>query len=239
MSEVAKLAEVAALVGDPARANILTALLDGRAHTATELAYAAHVTAQTASGHLGRLREFGLVTSIKQGRYQLYRLASPQVARMLEAISEVAGAAPPRYVPLSRTARRLREVRTCYDHLAGRVAVALADALVDRGHIVLGADGGDVTDGGARFLDAFGIDVTALQVRKRAFCRVCIDWTERRPHLGGSLGAALLCRCMDLGWTERERDSRALRVTSRGSEGFAASFGVEAPAKATFPAAAA
>jgi len=233
MGEIAQLAEIAALVGDPARANILSVLMDGRAHTASELADLAHVAAPTASGHLAKLREARLIALTRQGRHHYFRLASAEVARMIEAIGTVAAAAPPRHLTLSRHATALREARTCYDHLAGRVAVALADGLAARHAIVLGEDGGEVTDAGADLFARFGVDLTAARTRKRAFCRPCLDWTERRPHLGGAVGAALLCRCAALGWIERVRDSRAVRITAAGRSGFAAVFGVDAePARA-------
>jgi len=228
MGEVAQLAEIASLVGDPARANMLSVLMDGRAHTASELAYLANVAAPTASGHLAKLRDARLIALARQGRHHYYRLASADVARMIEAIGTVAAAAPPRRVTLSRHAQTMREARTCYDHLAGRVAVAVADGLVARGAIVLTEDGGEVTDAGADFFARFGLDLTAARARKRAFCRPCIDWTERHPHLGGAVGAALLCRCAALGWIERLRDSRAVRITLAGRAGFAATFGVDA-----------
>ena len=227
MGEVAQLAEIASLVGDPTRANILSALMDGRAHTATELASLAHITPPTASGHLAKLREARLILLARQGRHHYYRLASAEVARMIEAIGAVAAAGPPRHVPLSRHVLTMREARTCYDHLAGRVAVAIADGLLARGAIVLGEDGGEVTDAGADLLARFGVDLPAARARKRAFCRPCIDWTERRPHLGGAVGAALLCRCTTLGWIERLRDSRAVRITPAGRTGFTATFGVD------------
>ena len=122
----------------------------------------------------------------------------------------------------------LREARTCYDHLADRVAVAIADRMVERGHLLLGADGGEVTAEGAGFLAGMGVEVAEAWARRRTFCRPCLDWTERRPHLGGALGAAVYCRCMGLGWIERIRDSRAVRITPAGRSGLAASFDVEA-----------
>ena len=220
MGEVAQLAEIASLVGDPARANILSVLMDGRAHTASELAYLAHVAAPTASGHLAKLREARLIALARQGRHHYYRLASQEVARMIEAIGAVAAAAPPRRITLSRHAAAVREARTCYDHLAGRVAVAMADGLVAQGAIVLGEDGGEVTDAGADFFARFGVDLTAARTRRRAFCRPCLDWTERRPHIGGAVGAALAQRCLDLRWVARVRDHRALTITPAGRRGF-------------------
>lgn len=222
MSDTTRFAATAALLGDPARANILTALMDGRALTAKELAYAAHVSPQTTSGHLGKLTEAGLLALRKQGRHHYYRLASPLVGQMLESIMAVAGPAPPRRSTW-RGGEALRAARTCYDHLAGRLGVALADAMQDRGHVALSADGGEVTDAGRAFLRAFGAEPAE---GKRVFCRPCLDWSERRPHIAGRVGAAVASRCFELGWLERQRDTRALVITAAGQAGFAERFGV-------------
>jgi DNA-binding transcriptional ArsR family regulator len=222
------IAEIAALVGDPARANMLSALMDGRALSAGELAYAAHVTPQTASAHLAKLVEARLLADEKQGRNRYFRLASPEVARMLEEIMAVAVARAPRYRPAWMRDEALRSARTCYDHLAGRLGVALAGSLAERGHVALDDDGGEVTEDGARFLGEFGLDLAGAAGRRR-FCRPCIDWSERRPHLGGAVGAALAQRCFALGWIERLKDSRAVAITPAGHDGFRTTFGVEIP----------
>ncbi|MCC5618890.1 ArsR family transcriptional regulator [Nostoc sp. CHAB 5836] len=225
------LAETASLLGEPARAAMLTALMDGRALTATELAATAGVTAQTASGHLARLLQAGLLAMERQGRHRYHRLASPAVARMIEEIMLVAGAAPgarrrPRIGPADSA---LRAARTCYDHLAGQLGVGIADALVARGQLELGADGGVVTPEGERFLEGFGIVAQATKLRRgRAFCRPCLDWSERRPHLAGALGAALCARCFELGWVKRVAGTRALAITTAGQQGFRATFGAAA-----------
>jgi DNA-binding transcriptional ArsR family regulator len=223
MSEPNGLAATAALLGDPARANMLAALMDGRALTAKELAFAAHVTPQTASGHLAKLSDGGLLAAQKQGRHRYYRLASPLVGQMLEGVMAVSGSEPARATTW-RGGEALRTARTCYDHLAGRLGVALADALTERGHVALGADGGEVTEQGARFLDAFG---AAPAPGRRVFCRPCLDWSERRPHLAGRLGAALACRCFELGWIARQRDTRAVAITDAGQAVFLERFGIE------------
>lgn len=220
------LAEVAALVGNPARASMLTALLDGRALTATELAHTGGVAAQTASGHLARLTEGRLLSLAKQGRHSYYRLASPLIARMLESIMAVAADGPPRYQPRWRSGDALRNARTCYDHLAGRLGVALADALVERDHVALSDDGGMVTPAGQEFFLGFGIDVCERSPSRRPFCRPCLDWSERRSHLAGAVGAALTARCFELGWITRIRDTRAVLVTPRGQRGFSETFGI-------------
>ncbi len=225
-------AEIAAVIGNPARANVLTALLDGRALTAKELAYAAGVSPQTTSGHLARLTDARLLAVTRQGRYAYFRLASPQVARMLESIMVVAADGPKPRRPRWRADSGLRVARTCYDHLAGRLGVALADVLAERAHVVLDADGGIVTPAGAAFLGRLGIDVTVLAQERRAFCRPCLDWSERRPHLAGAVGAALAGRCFSLGWITRSRDSRALEVCATGHEGFRDMFGIDLAALA-------
>ncbi len=229
----ATMAEVAALVGDPARAVILDQLMDGRALTATELAFAARVAAPTASGHLGKLLDARLLSVVKQGRHRYYRLASPLVSRMLEGIMAVAAIeTPPRHRPRSPRDEALRLARTCYDHLAGRTGVAIADSLVERGRLILDDDGGELTADGLAFIARLDIDRAALQRRGgRLFCRPCLDWTERRPHLAGALGAALAQRCFDLGWLERLRDSRAVAITTRGRAGMRELFGFDPLAK--------
>jgi DNA-binding transcriptional ArsR family regulator len=226
MNESVQIAEIAALVGDPARANIISALMDGRALTAGELAYAAGVSPQTTSGHLAKLTEARLLVPRKQGRHRYYRLATPAVGRMIEGIMAVAADGPPRHSPPGKFDAALRTARTCYDHFAGRLGVGLADALVERGHVVLADEGGEVTAAGVDFLGALGVDLAAAQQRRRAFCRPCLDWTERRPHLAGAVGAALAARCFDLRWFERMRDSRALVITPGGRHGLAEVFGL-------------
>jgi DNA-binding transcriptional ArsR family regulator len=217
MTTPVSLAEVAALVGDPARANILCALLDGRALTAGELAYAANVSPQTTSGHLAKLTQAHLLDVLKQGRHRYFRIATPQVAQMLESIMVVALQTPPRHRPASRVDEAMCIARTCYDHFAGRLGVGLADTLCGRGHVVLGEDGGEVTPQGHEFFERFG--VALVKNRRRIFCRACVDWTERRPHLGGAVGAALATRCFDLGWVKRMREGRALWITPVGRTG--------------------
>jgi DNA-binding transcriptional ArsR family regulator len=221
-----QMAEIAALVGNPARANILSTLMGGRALTASELAHAAGVTPQTTSGHLSRLTEAGLLRLVAQGRHRYFQIATADVAHMLEGILEVAANGPPRYRPPSKLDDAMRTARTCYDHFAGKLGVGLADALCTRGHLVLADDGGEVTESGVSFLGAFGIDLEAARSRRRIFCRPCLDWTERRPHLGGSVGAVLAQRCFDLGWLERMREGRALTITPAGRRGLSETFGV-------------
>jgi len=218
-----QMAEIAALIGDPGRAHMLAALMDGRALTATELAYVAGVSPQTASGHLAKLTAAQLLGIASQGRYRYYRIATPLVGRMLESLLAVAGSAPARYRPASRADAALRAARTCYDHLAGRLGVGLADTLTARGHLVLAEEAGEVTAEGMAFLVNFGIQTPDLK-RKRVYCRPCLDWSERRPHLAGAIGAALARRCFDLHWIERARDTRAVTITAAGRQGFSDLF---------------
>jgi DNA-binding transcriptional ArsR family regulator len=219
MSNAPHLAEVAALVGDPARANILCALLGGRALTATELAFVAGVSPQTTSGHLAKLLTGRLIVLMKQGRHRYYQLAGPHVAQMLESVMNVALTGPPRFQPKSRLDETMRNARTCYDHIAGVLGVGLATRLTEREFVVLGEDAGEVTSTGAEFLSNFGIDLSNARTKRRIFCRPCIDWTERRSHIGGAIGAALANRCFELKWIERVRDSRALTITPAGRRG--------------------
>lgn len=221
------IAEVGSLIGDPARVNMLTALMDGRAWTAGELAYMARVTPQTASGHLAKLVDGNLLTVAKQGRHRYYRLASPRVAQLLEVAGAVAADGPPRHRPSTRIDAQLRRARTCYDHIAGKLGVAFADALMARGLVLLDEEGGEVTDAGVEALGRFGIDVAAEAKRKRIFCRPCMDWSERRPHIAGSIGAAIAARSLELGWIGRMRDSRALEITDAGVAGFRETFGID------------
>ncbi len=227
MTTIAGMAEVAALVGDPARTGMLNALMQGRALTAKELALTAGVTPPTASGHLGRLAAAGLVAVTAQGRHRYYRLASPQVAALLESLSVVAALSMPGR-PRVRSAEEtaLRLARTCYDHLAGRLGVGIATAMIEDGHVLLGEDGGEVTSRGEVFLAAhLGLDLGTVS-RRRTFCRPCLDWSERIPHLAGAVGAALAARCFDLGWVQRRRGTRALTITDTGAAAFADVFGV-------------
>jgi DNA-binding transcriptional ArsR family regulator len=222
------IAELAALVGDAARATMLSALLDGRALTASELARAAHVTPQTASTHLAKLTDAGLLAVVRQGRHRHFRLASPAVVDMIDGIVAVALQKRPRHRPLTREARALGAARICYAHLAGRLSVDLTDALVARDHLVLHDEAAEVTTTGARFLTEFGIELPRRRTTRRHLSRLCLDWTERRPHIAGKIGAALTRRYFDLGWLERRKHSQAVSVTPPGRRGFLKVFGIDA-----------
>ena len=234
MASNAKFAEVAALAGDPARAGLLHALMDGRALTASELARVAGITPQTASGHLTRMTAIGLLSVEKQGRHRYHRLATPTVAQMLESIMQVASDLEPSRKPFTVGPRdaALRRARTCYDHLAGQLGVALADALVEHGHAELTSDAGIVTDSGVEFLDRIGIDVDAMLAQRvkrsgRVLCRPCLDWSERRPHLAGTVGAAICAHSFEKGWIRRIDGTRAVMITPKGQRVFREQFGAQ------------
>jgi DNA-binding transcriptional ArsR family regulator len=213
------------VLGDPARANMMMALMDGRALTAKELAYVARVTPQTASVHLARLRDLKLITVLTQGRNRFHRISSSQVADMIEAIARV-GDVPAAAVH-NRAGAALRLVCTCYDHIAGQLGVAIADALRCEDYVRLGEDGGEVTEHGRAHLERHGIN---LDAGRRMFCRPCLDWTERRFHIAGAVGAAICTHCLERGWLRRTRGTRALEVTAEGRRGLADVFGVDVAA---------
>ncbi len=209
------LAEIAHLMGDPARANMLQALMDGRALTAKELAWLAGVAPQTASGHLARLMQGGLLGVAVQGRHRYYRLAGPEVAAAIEGLMVLAGAPEtPRRLP-SRVGAELSQGRTCYDHFAGRLGIAIHDGLVAAGHLTVSEGGYGLTPAGEAVFATLGVDPAERKPR-RAALRPCLDWSERRPHLAGSLAAALACRCFETGWVLRRKDSRAVTLTQTG-----------------------
>jgi len=183
MVAAANMVEIAALVGDTARATMLAALMGGQALTSSELAALANVSRSTASEHLNRLVRARLLAVTQKRRNRYYRIASPLVARMLESIKTVAAIeTPARYQPRSARDDALRFARTCYDHVAGELGVAIADALVTRGFIVLAEEGGEVTKAGIQFFNRFGADLTSPAGSRRIFCRACLDWSERLPH---------------------------------------------------------
>ncbi|HEX4097942.1 MAG TPA: winged helix-turn-helix domain-containing protein [Caulobacteraceae bacterium] len=226
MTDAPSLAELAALIADPSRAAILLTLMDGRALTASELASAAGVGLPTASTHLGRLVEAGLVAGEKQGRHRYHRLAGPEVAEAIEALLALCAPAGPAAVRTGPHDAAMREARVCYDHLAGVKGVALLDALRRRGFIQ-GEDRPELTDAGRAAFQALGVELSALAKGRRPLCRGCLDWSERRTHLGGALGAAILSLMLERGWARR-LEGRALEITPSGERAMAETFGVAA-----------
>lgn len=225
MTIAPQLAEVAHLVADPGRASILSALMDGRQLAAGQLSEIAGVTPQTASSHLAKLVKRELLVVEKRGPRRLYRLASPLVARMLESIMTVAVTGPPRFRPASKIDAEMRRARTCYDHLAGELGVALTDALRDGGHLLLDADGGEVTAGGIDFLTGLGADLAVPARSRRPFCRPCLDWSERRSHLAGRVGAAIAELAFRQDWIRRHPKGRSVEITDAGLAAFRDLFG--------------
>lgn len=227
-------AEVAALSGDPARASMLHALMDGRALTATELARVAGIAPQTASGHLHRMTSIGLLSVKQQGRHRYHRLATPSIARMLETIMQVAAELAPsgRKLTVGPKDAALRRARTCYDHFAGQLGVSIADALIQQGHVELTGDAGILTESGIAHLAKMGVDIAPMLARRtrqsgRVLCRPCLDWSERRPHLAGIVGATICEHSMQRGWTRRLDGTRAVSITPKGERVFREDFGAK------------
>ncbi|MEC3862881.1 winged helix-turn-helix domain-containing protein [Mesobacterium sp. TK19101] len=224
MKDGPDIARIAALIGDPARANILTALMSGRALTATELAAEAGVTPQTASSHLARLRDGGLIAEAKQGRHKYLRLASPDVAQVLEALMGLAAGQGQLRTRPGPKDPELRQARVCYNHLAGDRGTQMYDSLVTRGFLRAEGEALGLTEAGAAFVEAFGIDHAALARGRSALCRPCLDWSERRSHLAGSLGRAMLQRIGEIGWARRIEGTRIVRFSPQGLRDFDATF---------------
>jgi DNA-binding transcriptional ArsR family regulator len=217
---------IAASIGEPARARMLYCLLDGHARTSTELAVVADVSASTASMHLARLKEQRLVVVLAQGKHRYYRLDGSTVAAALEALTVVAGTGHGKFVP--NTPSRLRAARTCYDHMAGRLAVSLHDRFGELGWFLNGTTDNnnyELTDAGKNGFAQLGIDIEATRALRRRFACACVDWSERRPHIGGALGAALLKVALKREWVVQDLDSRALKVTHCGRRELQTRFG--------------
>ena len=215
-SDGASIARLAALLADPTRAGMCLALLDGTAWTAGELATTTGVARSTASEHLDQLVAGGLLSEERQGRHRYLRIATPAAAQLVESLAVQAGpGARPRSLRAVTAGEAMARGRTCYDHLAGRLGVAVLDALVDRDLIAL-RRGVALTEAGQRWLADLGVDVDDLARQRRPLLRTCLDWTERRPHLAGAVGAAVCTRFTDEGWVERGT-SRTVRVTDSGS----------------------
>ena len=216
MKDGPHIARIAALIGDSARAEVLTALMADRALTATELADIAGVTKQTISAHLAKLLDAGLIAVESQGRHRYFRLADRDVAHLLESLMNVAFRAGAVRLRASPREPALRRARMCYDHLAGEVGVQFYEALVRQGMLQATPQGAAITPAGVQWFAHVGIDTSTLGQQRRMVCRPCLDWSDRRHHLGGALGAALLQRLFDGGWAHRAQGSRVVHFTPKG-----------------------
>jgi DNA-binding transcriptional ArsR family regulator len=224
-SDEVAVARIAGAIGEPARARMLFCLMDGHARTSTELAVVADVSASTASAHLNRLKVERLVKVITQGKHRFYSLEGPKVARVLEGLSVLADQPRRKFAP--NTPVRLRAARVCYDHLAGHLGVSLHDRFKELKWLSIG-DTYDLTAEGVKALESLEVDVEALRKLRRRFAYACLDWSERRPHIGGALGSALLHAVLKRKWVTRDLDSRAIQVTNVGRRELLARFGVDA-----------
>lgn len=218
------IARVAALIGDPARANILTALMSGKALTATELASEAGVTSQTASSHLAQLEAGGMIAVRKSGRHKYFTLSGEEVASTLEALMGLAAHNGHLRTRTGPKDAALRNARVCYNHLAGDMGVQMYESLRRNGCLHLSNTGLELTEAGLAFFTRLGIDLDALPTSKAPMCRECLDWSARQSHLAGQVGRALLTFFVEEGWAERLPNSRAIRFSERGKRAFAAHF---------------
>lgn len=220
MKEGPDISYLAALIGDPARANMLTALMSGKALTVSELAEEAGVTIQTASSHLSKLDEGGLLRPRKQGRHKYFALASDDVAHVLEGLMGLAAGAGHLRKQTGPKDAELRQARVCYNHLAGGLGTQMFDSLLAQGHLTLQGENLELTEGGKEFVTSFGIDLDELLGNRAPLCRECLDWSERRSHLAGSLGRAFF-RCFEgLAWAKRDQNTRVVTFSKIGYEKF-------------------
>lgn len=220
MSINPNIAEVAALLGEPSRATILTSLMDGRFHTASELALMTGITPQTASFHLSKLIEGRLITFEKHGRHRYYQLAHQDIAQLLESFLAISSPPEVRSLRQSGQVQLLREARTCYDHLAGKLGVDLTDAMLANQYLQKGETEFIVTAKGEAFFTSLGINLQMLKRKRRSFSHACLDWSERRHHLAGALGHGLMNHFFELGWIVRVPSIRAVKVTELGEVEF-------------------
>ncbi|PHZ86136.1 ArsR/SmtB family transcription factor [Paremcibacter congregatus] len=229
MIKTNQVAEIGRLLGEPARAAMMITLMDGQALTASELAYVAQVTPQTASSHLAQLVRAKLLAVVKQGRHRYHRLASPEIAQLVEQMMQVAGAqiSERRSVVPGPRDEAMRRARTCYDHFAGRLGVAIADSLIAQKLIVFEGEAGMISQQGRGFLQAHGLsEVASATQATRPQCRPCLDWSERRPHIAGSLGAVICQHFLKKNFVRRIKGSRALEITPPGREALLMMFGL-------------
>lgn len=229
MKEGPDIARIAGLIGDPARANMLTALMSGKALTVTELAAEAGVTVQTTSAHLAKLDAGGLLRPRKQGRHKYFSLASDDVAHVLESLMGLAAGAGHLRNRTGPKDSALRRARICYNHLAGDMGTQLFDSLIARGHLSLAADDLTLTETGRQFVTDLQIDLDALRSNRTPLCRECLDWSARRSHLAGSLGRALMHRFTELSWAVPDRKSRIVTFSPNGQQEFDRLFSVTTP----------
>jgi DNA-binding transcriptional ArsR family regulator len=228
MKEGPDIVRIAALIGDPARANILTALMGGKALTVTELAQEAGVTLQTVSAHLTKLGEGGLVRARKQGRHKYFTLGGDAVAKLLETLMGLAASEGHLRTRTGPRDAAMRKARVCYNHLAGEAGVRMYDSLVSRGCITIGREGLALTDRGLAFVADFGVESAQLNSGRTPLCRECLDWSERRSHLAGRLGRALFEQLQKKGWAQRDPSSRIVRFSAAGEDAFRREFPIRA-----------
>ncbi|URJ47345.1 winged helix-turn-helix domain-containing protein [Paenibacillus polymyxa] len=227
MSTKSNIAMIASLVSEPSRAAILTALLDGRFHTASELAHMAGIKPQTASFHLAKMTEAQVVTVEKQGRHRYFGIQGLEVAQVMESLLSIAPPVPIKSFKHASENEALRLARTCYDHVAGQLGVQLMSSFIQKGILSEDQDGLHITEQGETFFTDFQIDLKKTRQKRRSFSHKCLDWSERRHHLAGALGSALLDRLFELNWIERLPTTRAIRVTADGKRGFKEIFSIE------------
>lgn len=224
MKEGPDITRIAALIGDPARANMLTALLSGKALTAGELAQEAGITAPTASGHLAKLEEAGLLWRRRQGRHHYFTLAGPEVAAAIETLEGLAASCGHLRTRTGPSESGLREARICYDHFAGLAGIRIFDSLAGTGALTVNREALTLTPAGEDRMAALGIDLAALKAGRRPLCRACLDWSERRTHLAGALGAAILSHATAQGWATRTPGSRRIAFSTKGASAFESAF---------------
>lgn len=218
---------LAGIISDPSRAAILTSLLDDRFYSAGELASIAKIKPQTASFHLSKLLEENLITAVKQGRHRYFRLQNQEVARIIETLLTLTPPARVNSLKQSVEDKAIRNARTCYDHVAGYLGVQLADSLIKKGYIADTQDGFKLTEEGVTFCTSFGIDLNVMRKKRRSFCHKCLDWSERKFHIAGAVGNALLERFIDLNWIQRQPNTRALVITNIGKREFMEKFSID------------
>jgi DNA-binding transcriptional ArsR family regulator len=227
MSTKSNVAMIASLVSEPSRAAILTALLDGRFHTASELAHMAGIKPQTASFHLAKMTEAQVITVEKQGRHRYYGIQDPEVAQVMESLLSIAPPVPIKSLKQASENEAIRLARTCYDHVAGHLGVQIMSFFMQKGILSEDQDGLHITQQGEIFFADFQINLKNTRQKRRSFSHKCLDWSERRHHLAGALGSALLDRLFELHWVEHLPTTRAIRITAEGKRGFKEVFSIE------------